>query len=265
MNDKAKNTLRLSIDDILSNSNIPDEITIPNDDQGTLPVKQKKKPNYAVIKDLAHRKAKRTLDGLFKFYLSEEIISQEEYISARSTLSESELSKMIFLMETSELMIITLMEQIDDGDMQPRMFEVLATLQKSLLDVVKAQTMYMVAAEETAKKLAREIDIFKPDKSASLDKGKSNGSPTGSISTRGQKDLMRAIAEANSKKKEDETDIAKSEEVKPRMDNRVKPVMPSELEEPKEELDNFDPGFDNEKEEDGFETSFDDDDDDDDL
>ena len=46
-----------------------------------------------------------------------------------------------------------LMDTINEGDVAPRMFEVLSDLQRTLLDIIKSQTMYMVAVEENVKKI----------------------------------------------------------------------------------------------------------------
>ena len=43
-------------------------------------------------------------------------------------------------MENSETAITTLMDTINEGDVSPRMFEVLSDLQRTLLDIIKSQT-----------------------------------------------------------------------------------------------------------------------------
>jgi hypothetical protein len=110
----------------------------------------------------AYAKAKRVMDGLLKLYLSQEIIEEQEYIKARVELDKMSLGALIFQMETAERAIITMLDSIDSGEMHPRMFEVLGGLQKTLLDIVKSQTMYLMASEENMKKLSRDIDVYKP-------------------------------------------------------------------------------------------------------
>jgi hypothetical protein len=55
------------------------------------------------------------------------------------------------------------MRTIDSGEFTPRMFEVLGGLQKTMLDIMKHQTLHMMAAEENMKKLKRDIDIYSDD------------------------------------------------------------------------------------------------------
>ena len=157
------------------------------------PVVQTTKHNYVDIKNKSEVRAKNTLTKMLKFYLDEHIIEHEEYITANLRLKEMELSQLIFLMETGERAITTLLTQIDSGELSPRMFEVLATLQKSQLDVVKSQTMYVMAAEEATKKLSRDLDVYS-DVSRSSKKLKNKDSDDGII-FRGTKGLMAGIQE----------------------------------------------------------------------
>ena len=72
------------------------------------------------------------------------------------------------------------------------MFEVLATLQKSMLDIIKSQTMYLMASEESTKRIARDIEIYKKrDDVREIEE--SGGSTENKNLQRGTKDLMAAI------------------------------------------------------------------------
>jgi hypothetical protein len=72
------------------------------------------------------------------------------------------------------------------------MFEVLATLQKSMLDIIKSQTMYLMAAEESTKRIARDIEIYQAKRM--IKEIEEAGGDTGNKNIqRGTKDLMAAI------------------------------------------------------------------------
>ena len=96
-----------------------------------------------------------------KFYLDEDIIEKDEYIVAKKKMDEMTMSSLIYQLNAGEKALTTLLETIEDGELAPRMFEVLATLQKSMLDIIKSQTMYLMAAEEGAKRMARDIELYK--------------------------------------------------------------------------------------------------------
>ncbi len=185
----SKKNLRNSISELL-NDDLPEEVNIPEEDLDDLK-DQRPVTSYDTMRNGAYAKAKKVMDGLLKLYLSEEIIQEQEYIQARVELDKMSLGALIFQMETAERAIITMLDNIDSGEMHPRMFEVLGGLQKTLLDIVKSQTMYLMASEENMKKLSRDIDVYKPQyKAIAAEKTASN---TGLISSRGTKELMRSI------------------------------------------------------------------------
>ena len=186
----SKKNLRNSISELL-NDDLPDEVNIPEEDLDDLKEQQRPVTSYDTMRTGAYAKAKKVMDGLLKLYLSEEIIEEQEYIKARVELDKMSLGALIFQMETAERAIITMLDNIDSGEMHPRMFEVLGGLQKTLLDIVKSQTMYLMASEENMKKLSRDIDVYKPQYKALTAEKTPN--TAGLISSRGTKELMKSI------------------------------------------------------------------------
>ena len=146
------------------------------------------------------------MSSLLKFYLSEEIIAEHEYIQAKSNLDEYALGMLIRQMENSEIAISQLMDIINEGDVSPRMFEVLSDLQRTLLDIIKSQTMYMVAIEENAKKTSRDIDVYHGNSDSSTNKKQSG------VKSRGTKDLMRALQETINEEDIQDVDSDENEE-----------------------------------------------------
>jgi hypothetical protein len=194
-----QNELRSSITDLLSGNNLPDDLTKINDT--TIPAKNR--GQFAKIIEKSKNQAKKSIDTLLKFYLSIDIIEKEEYIKAKRELDIQSLSALIFNMEASQHAIISMLENIDNGEVHPRMFEVLGGLQKTLLDIVKAQTLFTISTEENIKKLGRDIDYYSSIKSTS-DMPEAEISPE-TLQVRGNKDLMRSIQQLQNKNTEDET------------------------------------------------------------
>jgi hypothetical protein len=202
MEDNSKDKFRDSIGDLLSE--LPDEV--PGlDDTPELP-KVRLESTQAVALTKAKTKAKKVMSSLLKFYLSEEIIAEHEYIQAKSNLDEYALGMLIRQMENSEVAISQLMDIINEGDVSPRMFEVLSDLQRTLLDIIKSQTMYMVAIEENAKKTSRDIDVYHGSSEGSNNKKQSG------VKSRGTKDLMRALQETINEEDIQDVDSDENEE-----------------------------------------------------
>ena len=187
MEDESKDKFRDTIGNLLDD--LPDEVPGLGDTP-SLP-----KVSFANTNDSkmtrAKNKAKRVMDNLLKFYLSEEIIEEHEYIKAKADLDEYALSMLIRQMQNSETAITALMDIINEQDTSPRIFEVLSDLQRTLLDIIKSQTMYMVAIEENAKKISRDIDVYSDGSTQNKKNSKKSG-----LKTRGTKELMRALQDS---------------------------------------------------------------------
>ena len=200
MKKEDKENLKESLDELLS-YDLPDEVPGLEEDHDLKPVKNENK-SLAVKQKNSKNKAKRVMNNLLKFYLSEEIIEEQEYIKAKTELDEMALSSLIMQMQNSEIAIEKLMETIDDGaQLTPRLFEVLSDLQRTLLDIIKSQTMYMITVEENAKKIARDLDVYQ-----NIQSGDATNTNTKS---RGTKDLMKALKELD----KDEDGIVDAEEI----------------------------------------------------
>ncbi len=202
MEDNSKDKFRDSIGDLLND--LPDEV--PGLDETPELSRVKIESTQAVALTKAKGKAKKVMSSLLKFYLSEEIIAEHEYIQAKSNLDEYALGMLIRQMENSEIAISQLMDIINEGDVSPRMFEVLSDLQRTLLDIIKSQTMYMVAIEENAKKTSRDIDVYHGNSDSSNNKKQSG------VKSRGTKDLMRALQETINEEDIQDVDSDENEE-----------------------------------------------------
>jgi len=195
MKDTSKDKFRDSLGDLLND--LPDEVEGYAENAVELrPVRVESNQNAQLTK--AKNRAEKTMNSLLSFYLSEEIIAEHEYIRAKAQLDEYALSMLIRQMQNSETAITLLMDTIHEGDVSPRMFEVLSDLQRTLLDIIKSQTMYMIAIEENAKKISRDVDVYHNTESSSSNK-------QSGIKSRGTKDLMRALQDTI--KEEDIQDV----------------------------------------------------------
>ena len=169
--------------------------------------------NYVDLKAGATKKAQKTITSLMKFYLDADIIEKDEYIQAKKKMDEMTMSSLIYQLQAGERALTTLLETIDSGELAPRMFEVLATLQKSMLDIIKSQTMYLMAAEEGTKRIARDIEIYQQRQNQSEIEGAGGDSSNKNIQ-RGTKDLMAAIQAGihGASEEEDIEDVEPTEE-----------------------------------------------------
>ena len=159
------------------------------------PARVKETVSFKDMKTSATKQAEKTITALMKFYLDEDIITKDEYVMAKKKMDEMTMSSLVYQLNAGERALTTLLETIEDGELAPRMFEVLATLQKSMLDIIKSQTMYLMATEESTKRIARDIEMYRKN----VDKQEiqaSGGSTENGNVQRGTKDLMRLIRQS---------------------------------------------------------------------
>lgn len=147
--------------------------------------------NYGDMKSGAEKQAKKTITSLMQFYLDADIIEKDEYLMAKKRMDEMTMSSLVYQLKAGERALTTLLETIEGGELAPRMFEVLATLQKSMLDIIKSQTMYLMATEESTKRIARDIELYK--KREHDDEIERVGGNSNANIQRGTKDLMNQI------------------------------------------------------------------------
>ena len=135
------------------------------------------------------------MNTLLKLYLSDGFISKSEYVQAKVNLDSMTLGKIMNQMEVSERAINVLMENIEMGDVNPKLFDAVGNLQRTFIELVRTQTNYIMTAENEYEKLALDKDIVSTTEvttAAEISSGyKSNN----------QKDLMRMIRTAVDDKK----------------------------------------------------------------
>lgn len=202
--------IRKELDELIGESVDITEAT--ETDPAFLPLEPKEVlPSFGELKTRSSATAKKTITALMKFYLAEDIIEKDEYIAAKKKMDEMTMSSLVYQLQAGERALTTLLETIEDGELAPRMFEVLATLQKSMLDIIKSQTMYLMATEESAKRISRDIEIYKKrDDVREIEE--SGGSTGDSAVQRGTKDLMRMIRSGIDSETQDIEDVEPNEE-----------------------------------------------------
>jgi hypothetical protein len=210
MSGEKKSTISEQADDIRKELDAligPDETidAIVETDPALPPVRIKQPANFGEMKSKATKQAEKTITALMKFYLDEDIITNDEYVAAKKKMDEMTMSSLVYQLNAGERALTTLLETIEDGELAPRMFEVLATLQKSMLDIIKSQTMYLMATEESTKRIARDIEMYRKNTNTSEIQAAGGSSDNANVQ-RGTKDLMRLIRSANAQEEVENTD-----------------------------------------------------------
>lgn len=189
MKDKQKEIIRDSISDLLMENDIDLSSDISDN---TLTFQKAQTINYydggALTK--AKGKAEKVMNTLLKLYMSDGFISKSEYVQAKVNLDSMTLGKIMNQMEVSEAAIQVLMDNIQMGDVNPKLFDALGNLQRTFIDLVKTQTAYIENAEIEYRKIAQEKEIS-PDNV--IDRESKNEISTGGLKSSNQRELMQLI------------------------------------------------------------------------
>jgi len=197
-NEEARDSIR----DLIGDSNLPIEIG------DNLPAfREVDRIDQSDVKTRAVSQAKRLVDSVLKLYLSSDIISNNEYVRAKSVIEKTTLTTLIGQIEKLEHALDVMINNIDNGEMHPRMFEVYAGLQKTMLELLKHQTLHMHAMEESAKKIKHDLDIY--NDTIIINSSETVDEDDSSLSM-GNRNLMKSI-QNNIKDEESETEIEEDE------------------------------------------------------
>ena len=152
------------------------------------------KMNFSTVQSESAKEAKDILNSVIKFYLSKEMSEDEEYVTSKKKIDELTLTSIIFSLKTVQYSTVKLLEEIDLGNTNPRVFEALAQLQNQMMNIVKHQAAYTISLQENYKQLKRDSETVSPKQLK--ESGKSNNlleSGIGGIKARGTKDLMNNL------------------------------------------------------------------------
>lgn len=186
---EQKEIIRDSISDLL----MENDIDLSNEiSDNTLTFQKAQTINYydggALAK--AKGKAEKVMNTLLKLYMSDGFISKSEYIQAKVNLDSMTLGKIMNQMEVSEAAIQVLMDNIQMGDVNPKLFDALGNLQRTFIDLVKIQTAYIENAELEYKKIAQEKEVSADDV---IERDSKNEISTGGLKSSNQRELMQLI------------------------------------------------------------------------
>jgi hypothetical protein len=184
-----KELIRDSISDLLMENDIDLSSDISDN---TLTFQKAQTINYydggALAK--AKGKAEKVMNTLLKLYMSDGFISKSEYVQAKVNLDSMTLGKIMNQMEVSEAAIQVLMDNIQMGDVNPKLFDALGNLQRTFIDLVKTQTAYIENAELEYKKIAQEKEVSADDV---IERDSKNEISSGGLKSSNQRELMQLI------------------------------------------------------------------------
>jgi hypothetical protein len=169
------------------------------------PISAIKPLNYEEVKRFADEKSDEIVESVVLLYLPKEFIFEQDYVSQKMSIDKMTVSNLIFQMKTAEHAIKKLLEEIDTGNTHARSFEVLASLQKSKMEIIKHLAQFMVIMENNYKSLKLDYETSKAEGTHAQD-SEAEEIRNDSLKFRGTKGLMSMLQTQieNAKKSKDE-------------------------------------------------------------
>lgn len=193
---KREMELRDELEKMLS-SGIEDIQLSIEDAKSMLPAREGNFMDYERVKTYSDSNSETIVNSIAEFYLNPEIISSIPYVKQKSVVDKITVSNLLFQMKTAEHAIIKLLEEIDGGNLHPRTFEVLASLQRSKMEIVKHLAQFMVIMENNYKNLKEDYRVKMSDEPLLIDQDyEVEDTGKGMYQMRGGKALIETLRDA---------------------------------------------------------------------
>jgi hypothetical protein len=155
--------------------------------------------DYVKVKGYSDENASHIVNSISVFYLTTDIVNEIEYIKQKINVDKITLSNLLFQMKTAEHAIIKILEDIDNGNLSPRTFEVLSALQRSKMDIVKQFQHFMVVMENNYKSLKEDYRVKKSDEPMQIEEF--SNAEDSNYQMRGTRQLVETLREAVGEKR----------------------------------------------------------------
>lgn len=109
--------------------------------------------DYNSIKESSEKEATSIVSSSAAFYLSQNIIDSEIYIQNKMEADAVTVADILRQTKIAEYAICKMLEQIEEGDTHPRMFEVLGGFQKTKLELTQALAKQVTNMESNYKQM----------------------------------------------------------------------------------------------------------------
>lgn len=103
------------------------------------------------------KKANNLTNSLLKFYVDLGIIDRVEYFKHKKEIDNTNLENIFFQIKSIRMAIERIMEEINQGNTHPRLFEVFGQLHDKLGSVIKMQANYVLFLEDAYRKAKSEV------------------------------------------------------------------------------------------------------------
>lgn len=115
--------------------------------------------------DAAFKKqAKGVIEAMYDLYYGIGAMDKPEYVERKKNINAMSMSSMLFSLKTTKFVISKVLDEINRGNMNPKLIENFCTLNNQMSELTKNQANYMIFLEESVKKLRIETLEYNKNK-----------------------------------------------------------------------------------------------------
>jgi len=154
--------------------------------------------NFDDLRKECANEARIMVNNSIKFILPDDMIKGNEYLKDKIEVDIMSLSGMIYQLRTNEAMQKVLMNEVDKGLINPRMFEVFGQLSKTIGELNKQLLQTVEAIKSTYKDAKEDIKEKRTEALGSLESNpRMITQRDGGITTMGTKELIKSAQNRN--------------------------------------------------------------------
>lgn len=150
MKDKDRDELRNEINSLINGD--LDEKGFPN-----APSIQVAPFDADKVNKTSLHKAQNIVLSCLKLYFNEKIIEKNEFMKAKASITTSNIFTLMKQIKVAEHFIDKIVADIDNGNLNPRIFEVASGIQTNIVDMLKNMQMHVISMQEEYKRLQSEM------------------------------------------------------------------------------------------------------------
>lgn len=186
-------------------ADIPDSLEdLVNEAQKLTPKKSPLVFDYTLIKTSSENESSDIVDTSAEFYVSRDTIDSNEYIQKKMLADKVVLANMFRQSKIAEYSICKMLEQIEEGDMHPRTFEVLSGFQKTHLELTQAISKRVKEMEEEYKQLKTDYEEISTKEATVIDVSNGRETADGGVIQRGTRGMLEQIRNELDRKDKEE-------------------------------------------------------------
>lgn len=136
---------------------IADNVPVPGNIPEELQTQSTMGIDFADLKEQCNNEARIMLNNSIGFILPPEMIEGNEYLKNKLEVDIMSLAGMLYQLRANEIMQKAMMEEVDRGFMNPRMFEVFSGLSKTIAEINKQLIGTVEAIKLTYKDVKNDI------------------------------------------------------------------------------------------------------------